>query len=45
MGKINGGDVMDAICYAAGIGTGFWPIGTLIFGPTALGCVVYYAQG
>ena len=33
----------DAICYAAGIGAGFWPIGTLIAGPTALGCLVMYA--
>jgi hypothetical protein len=34
--------VMNGICYVAGIGTAFWPIGTLIFGPTALGCAIYY---
>lgn len=37
-------DPIDAICYAAAIGTGFWPVGTLIAGPTALGCVIYYWQ-
>ena len=35
----------NTICYVAGIATGFWPIGTLIAGPTALGCVVMYATG
>lgn len=34
--------VMNGICYVAGICTGFWPIGTLICGPTAVGCAVYY---
>lgn len=34
--------VMNGICYIAGICTGFWPIGTLICGPTAVGCTVYY---
>lgn len=34
--------VMDGICYIAGIGCGFWPIGTLIFGPTCVGCAIYY---
>jgi hypothetical protein len=33
---------LDGICYIAGIGAGVWPIGTLIFGPTAIGCAVYY---
>jgi hypothetical protein len=33
---------MDAICYVAGIGASIWPIGTLIAGPTAIGCIVYY---
>jgi hypothetical protein len=36
---------MNAVCYVAGVGTGFWPIGTLIFGPTAVGCVVWYVTG
>jgi hypothetical protein len=36
-------DAADAICFAAGIATGFWPIGTLIAGPTAVGCLVIYA--
>jgi hypothetical protein len=34
--------VMNGICYVASICTGFWPIGTLICGPTAVGCAVYY---
>lgn len=34
--------VMNGICYIAGVCTGFWPIGTLICGPTAVGCAVYY---
>ena len=34
--------LMDGICFIAGIGCGFWPIGTLIFGPTCVGCAVYY---
>jgi hypothetical protein len=38
-----GTDAVDAICFAAGIATGFWPIGTLIAGPTAVGCLVMYA--
>jgi hypothetical protein len=36
---------MNTICYAAGIAAGFWPIGTLIAGPTAVGCAVMYATG
>src|SRR3954470_22311008 len=31
--------VINAICYAAGNAAGFWPIGTMIAGPTALGCL------
>jgi hypothetical protein len=34
--------MIDGICFIAGIGAGVWPIGTLIFGPTAVGCAVYY---
>jgi len=37
--------VMDTACFIAGAGVGFWPIGTLIFGPTAVGCVVWYMMG
>ena len=36
-------DWFDGLCYAAGIASGFWPIGTAIAGPTALGCLVVYA--
>jgi hypothetical protein len=38
------GKPMDGICYVAGICTTIWPIGTLICGPTAIGCVIYYWQ-
>lgn len=38
------GEPMDAICLVAGICTGFWPLGTLICGPTTIGCVIYYWQ-
>jgi hypothetical protein len=37
--------VMNGICYTVAIGTGFWPIGTLIFGPTAVGCAVLFFMG
>ena len=36
-------DWLDGLCYAAGIASGFWPIGTAIAGPTAIGCLVMYA--
>lgn len=39
-----GGDTVDAICYVAAVCTGFWPIGTLICGPTTLGCVIIIAS-
>ena len=35
-------DWFDGLCYAAGIAAGFWPIGTAIAGPTAVGCLVMY---
>jgi len=35
-------DAVDAICYTAGICSSIWPIGTLICGPTAVGCIVIY---
>jgi hypothetical protein len=38
------GDDIDAICYVIAICTGFWPIGTIACGPTAIGCAVYYAK-
>jgi hypothetical protein len=34
---------MNGVCFVSGAGVGFWPVGTLVFGPTALGCLVYYA--
>lgn len=39
-GKIQSHKPIDAICAVAYLGAGFWPIGTAIAGPTALGCVV-----
>jgi len=36
-------DAVDAICFAAGIAASAWPIGTLVAGPTAVGCLVIYA--
>jgi hypothetical protein len=38
------GKPMDGICFVAGACTTIWPIGTLICGPTALGCAIYYWQ-
>jgi len=36
---------MNAICYVAGACASVWPLGTLICGPTVVGCVVWYAGG
>jgi hypothetical protein len=36
-------DWLDGLCYAAGIASGFWPIGTAVAGPTAIGCIVMYS--
>ncbi len=36
------GAPIDGICFIVGICTGVWPIGTLICGPTAIGCVIHY---
>lgn len=33
---------IDAICFVAGATVGIWPIGTLIAGPTAVGCLIHY---
>lgn len=38
------GGPMDAICFIVGACVGFWPIGTLICGPTGVGCIIYYYQ-
>jgi hypothetical protein len=38
------GSPMDAICFIAGMCATVWPIGTLICGPTAIGCIIYYWQ-
>ena len=43
LSQTSGGTICDAVCYALAVGTGFWPIGTLLFGPSALGCVLFYA--
>jgi hypothetical protein len=37
-----GGAPIDGICFVAGICTSVWPFGTLICGPTAVGCAVHY---
>jgi hypothetical protein len=37
-----GGAPIDGICFVAGICSSVWPFGTLICGPTAVGCVVHY---
>jgi hypothetical protein len=37
--------IANGTCFIAGICTGFWPIGTLICGPTAAGCAVMYFSG
>jgi hypothetical protein len=44
MNQIKGGKPIDGICFIAGVCTGFWPIGTALCGPTAVGCAVYYWQ-
>jgi hypothetical protein len=36
------GKPIDAICYIAGACSTVWPIGTLICGPTGIGCIIYY---
>jgi hypothetical protein len=38
------GSPMDAICYIVGACSTIWPIGTLICGPTGIGCIIYYWQ-
>ena len=36
---------MNTICLAAGAAVSIWPIGTMIAGPTFVGCLVWYATG
>jgi hypothetical protein len=36
------GKPMDAICFVAGVCSTVWPIGTLICGPTMIGCAIMY---
>ena len=40
----NAGNAFDGICFLVGICTAVWPIGTLICGPTAIGCTIHYWQ-
>ena len=40
MENINGGNLANAIKDIACVATGFWPIGTLIAGPTCLGLII-----
>ena len=44
MAFTSAGQPIDGICFIVGVCTGMWPIGTLICGPTAIGCVIHYWQ-
>ena len=44
MALTEAGAPIDAICYIVGACVGFWPIGTLICGPTGIGCLIHYWQ-
>jgi hypothetical protein len=45
MDYTNVNKVMNTICFVAGSTVSIWPIGTLIAGPTAVGCIYWYASG
>jgi hypothetical protein len=38
------GNPMDAICWIVSACVTIWPIGTLLCGPTGIGCIIYYYQ-
>jgi hypothetical protein len=44
MSITSAGTPMDAICFVAGTCVTIWPVGTLMCGPTFIGCIIHYYQ-